>query len=83
MSTMEVLATGWRAARQAAKQRRTLRREQAAAHTRGRLAAAVTEHGLTLAGLACFTTAAAMIAIPLGLVIAGIGFFILELRASS
>jgi len=78
MSTMEILSTGYRAARQAAKQRRATRRERA--HGR-RLHAAVAEHGLAIAGLACFTTAAAMVAIPLGLVVAGAAMFILELRA--
>lgn len=77
-STMEILSTGWRAARAAAKQRRADRR--ARAHS-GRLASAITEHGLAIAGLACFTTAAAMVAIPLALVVAGVSLFILELRA--
>ncbi len=78
MSTMDILSTGYRAARQAARQRRAERR--ARAHT-GRLAAAVAEHGLALAGLVCFTAAAAMVAVPLGLVVAGAACFVLELRA--
>ncbi len=78
MSTMQVLATGYRAARQAARQRRNLR---AGAHTRSRLVTAISEHGLTLLAGGCFTTAAAMVAIPLGLAVAGIALLILELRA--
>jgi len=78
MSTMEALAVGYRAARQAAREHRNLR---AGTRTRGRLMAAIAEHGLTIAGLACFTVAAAMVAVPLALAVAGIGFFILELRA--
>ncbi len=42
--------------------------------------AAVAEHGLTVAGLACFTLAAAMVAVPLGLAVAGDACFVLELR---
>ncbi len=79
MSTMEVLAASWTAARAAARQARAAR--PARTHS-GRLASAIAEHGLALAGLACFTTAAAMVAIPLGLAVAGVGCFILELRAS-
>lgn len=79
MSTMEFLATGWRAARQASRQHREAR---TGTRTRtGRLTAAVAEHGLAVAGLACFTAAAAMVAVPLGLAVAGAAFFILELRA--
>lgn len=79
MSTMEYLVTGWRAARA---QARTRRMKRAGTRTRGRLVAAVADHGLTLAALTCFTTAAALIAIPLGLVVAGLGFLVLELRVS-
>lgn len=77
MSTMELIGVGWRAARQARAQHRTERRTRARS---GRLAAAVAEHGLAIAGLGCFTAAAAMIAVPLGLAVAGVSLFILELR---
>lgn len=79
MSTMQVLATGVRAARQAAQERRTAR---SGLRTRThRLGAVLAEHGLALGGLTCFTVAAAMVAVPLGLVVAGVSLFILELRA--
>lgn len=78
MSTMEFLATGWRAARQASRQHREAR---SGARTRSRLATAVVEHGLAVAGLSCFTAAAAMVAVPLGLAVAGVALFVLELRA--
>lgn len=79
MSTMEALAVGWRAARQAARARRD---QRAGTRTRStRLAGALAEHGLTILGLGCFTAAAAMVAVPLGLTVAGAAFFVLELRA--
>lgn len=81
MSTMEILSTGYRAARAAARQHRA---ERASVRTRvrpGRLASAIAEHGLAIAGLACFTAAAAMVAVPLALAVAGVSLFILELRA--
>jgi hypothetical protein len=37
--------------------------------------------GADIAGLGCFTAAAAMVAVPLGLAVAGVACFILELRA--
>jgi hypothetical protein len=79
MSTMGILSTGYRAARAAAKQHRGERRTRTA--RAGRLTAAVAEHGLAVLGLTCFVAAAAMVAVPLGLAVAGAGFFILELRA--
>jgi len=80
MTTMQVLGAGWTAARAAA---RAGRAHRAGTRTRtGRLAAAVAEHGLAVAGLACFTAAAAMVAVPLGLAVAGLACFVLELRAS-
>jgi hypothetical protein len=78
MSTMELIGVGFRAARQARAQRRDLR---AGTRTRGRLLTAVVEHGLAVAGLGCFTAAAAMVAAPLGLAVAGVSLFVLELRA--
>jgi hypothetical protein len=78
MSTMEVLATGYRAARAAARQRRAERRTRV--HT-GRLVSALAEHGLTLLAGGCFTAAALMVAIPLGLAVAGVALLVLELRA--
>lgn len=78
MSTLQALVVGWRAARQATARPRGARAEQARS-----IAATVGGHALTIAGLGCFTAAAAIVAIPLGLVVAGAAFFILELRASS
>lgn len=77
MSTMEFIATGWRAARQAS---RANRAQRAGTRTRGRVAAAVVEHGLAVAGLGCLVAAAVMVAVPLGLAAAGAAFFILEWR---
>lgn len=79
MSTMEVLATGYRAARQAARQRRAAR---AGTITRAkRFGGMLAEHGLTILAGGCFTAAAAMVAIPLGLAVAGVALLVLELRA--
>ena len=75
MSTMEILATGVRAARAAAKKRRTARR--ARVHTR-RLGAFIADNGLAMAGFSCFVAAAAMIAVPLALAVAGVAFFFLD-----
>lgn len=78
MSTIEILSTGIRAARAAARQRR-----DANAGTRthaSRLATAVAEHGLTLLAGGCFTAAAAMVAVPLALAVAGVALLILEAR---
>lgn len=76
MSTMEVLATGWRAARAAARERRRARpRTQVS-----RMTHLIAEHGLAFLGLSCFTAAAAMVAIPLGLLVAGASLFVLEMR---
>jgi hypothetical protein len=82
MTTMQAIGVGWKAARQAARQHRAERRTRT--HAGGamhHLVAAAAEHGLAVAGLGCFTAAAAMIAAPLGLVVAGIAFFVIELRA--
>lgn len=82
MSTMQYLAWGWRAARMEARRQRSLRADaRAGTRTRGRLLTAVVEHGLAVAGLGCFTAAAAMVAVPLGLAVAGVSLFVLELRA--
>lgn len=81
MSTMEILSTGYRAARAAARQHRAERRARTV--RTGRLATAVAEHGLTVAGLGCLVAAAAMVAVPLALAVAGVAFFVLELRVSS
>jgi len=78
MSTMELIGVGWRAARQARAQRRGLR---AGTRARGRLLTAVVEHGLAIAGLGCFTAATLLVAVPLGLAVAGVSLFVLELRA--
>ena len=77
MSTMEAFATGWKSARAASRQRRN---ERSGVRTRGRLVAAIAEHGLAVAGLSCFVAATVMVAIPLGLVTAGAALFILEWR---
>lgn len=79
MTTMQVLGVGYRAARQAARERRAARSGAQIAHLSiVRIAA---EHGLAIAGFACFTIAALMVAVPLGLAVAGVSLFILELRA--
>ena len=80
MSTMEVLATGVRAARAAARQRRAERRTRTRVRAGG-LVRVVAEHGLTIAAGACFTAAAALVAVPLGLAVAGVALLVLELRA--
>lgn len=79
MSTMQVLGAGWRAARQEARTRRAAR---VGVRTRaGRLGAVVAEHGLSILAGGCFTAAAAMVAVPLGLAVAGVALLVLELRA--
>lgn len=75
MSTMEALAVGWRAARDAKRARVRVRR-------RSSVAAAILEHGLTVVGLSCFVAAAALVAIPVGLAVAGVAFLILEWKVS-
>jgi hypothetical protein len=77
MSVMGEISTGWKAARQATRQHRAERRTRTRSWAR-----MLAGHGLTIAGLACFTAAAAMVAVPLGLVVAGAGFFVVEWRAS-
>lgn len=83
MSTLEVLSASWRGARAAARQRRAEQRAVARPKARGRLAAVAVEHGLTLLAGGCFTAAAAMVAVPLGLAVAGVALLVLELRVSS
>lgn len=75
MSTMEAFLGGVRAARAEARQRRRTR-----TRTSGRLAAAVAAHGLTVGALSCFTAAAALVAVPFALVVAGVSLLILEWR---
>lgn len=79
MSTMQVLGVGYRAARAAARERRAARRGHALGVSR--LTNAVAEHGLTILAGGCFTAAAAMVALPLGLAVAGVALLVLELRA--
>lgn len=79
MSTMQVLGAGFRAARQEARLRRSAR--SGVRIRTPRLVATLAEHGLTILAGACFTAAAAMIAIPLGLAVAGVALLVLELRA--
>ncbi len=78
MSTMEILGTGYRAARAAARERRAARSGIA---RRSRLVTLAAEHGLTVLAGACFTAAAALVAVPLGLAVAGVALLVLELRA--
>jgi hypothetical protein len=80
MSTMEYLVTGWSAARAEARRRRGLR---SGTRTRSRATGAVIEHGLAVLALGSFVGAALMVAVPLGLAVAGVAFFVLELRVSS
>jgi hypothetical protein len=79
MSTMQVLGVGYRAARAAARERRRTR--PANATRASGLVAAVAEHGLTILAGGCFTAAAAMVTVPLGLAVAGVALLVLELRA--
>lgn len=76
--SMQALGIGWRAARQATREHRAQRRTRSRAHG---LVAGLTEHGLAILGLGCFTVAAAMVAVPLGLAVADVSFFVLEWRA--
>jgi hypothetical protein len=78
MSTMELIGVGWKAARQARREQRT---RTAGAARRGQVLTIAAEHGLTILAGSCFTAAAAMVAIPLGLVVAGVALLVLELRA--
>ncbi len=74
MTTMQMLGVGYRAARQAARERRA----QAGVHTRSKVLTAVAEHFLTILAGGCFAAAGAMVAIPLGLAIAGVALLALE-----
>jgi hypothetical protein len=80
VSTLEVLGAGWSAARVAARQRRAERVSAQGRARPGRLASALAEHGLTLLAGGCFTAAAVMVAVPLGLAVAGVALLVLELR---
>jgi len=78
MSTMSHLAWGWRAARQEARRQRSLR--SGAVKERGRVVQVLAEHGLSILGLGSFVAAAFMVAVPIGLAVAGVAFFVLEWR---
>jgi hypothetical protein len=79
MSTMELIGVGWKAARQARREQRS--RTAGVARRRGQVLTIAAEHGLTILAGGCFTAAAAMVAIPLGLAVAGVALLVLELRA--
>ncbi len=79
MSTMELIGVGWKAARLARREQRA--RTAGIARRRSKALTIVAEHGLTILAGACFTAAAAMVAIPLGLTVAGVALLVLELRA--
>ncbi len=79
MSTIELIGVGWKAARQARREQRA--RTTGITRRRSQLLTAAAEHGLTILAGGCFTTAAAMVAIPLGLAVAGVALLVLELRA--
>ena len=77
MSTLGAVVVGWRAARQA--KTRTAARSVAGMHVRAAVTKLLAALG-TVLGLACFVVAAWMVAIPLGLLVAGVSLFVLEWR---
>ena len=77
MSTLGAVVVGWRAAQQA--RTRTATRSRASSTVRVWLAKFLAALG-TVLGLACFVVAAWMVAIPLGLLVAGLSLFVLEWR---
>lgn len=79
MSTLEALGVGLRAARAARREHRSAR---SIARAR-KLSDTAREHALSVAALGCITAAAWLVAVPLGLLVAGVSFFVLELRVSS
>ena len=79
MSVMQELTVGWKAARQATRLARAERAARTRVRARG-VRRVLGEHGLTIAAIACFIAAAATVAIPLALVTAGVGLFVIEWR---
>ena len=77
MSTLGAVVVGWRAARQA--KTRTATRTVAGSAVRVAVTKLLAALG-TVLGLACFVVAAWIVAIPLGLLIAGVSLFVLEWR---
>ena len=76
MTTLGAIAVGFHAAKQAKTSTRASRFEVTAKALIVRLVAALG----TVLGLACFVVAAWIVAIPLGLLIAGLSLFVLEWR---
>ena len=76
MTTLGAIAVGWKAARQAKTSTRSSRFEITAKALIVRIFAALG----TVLGLACFVVAAWTVAIPLGLLVAGLSLFVLEWR---
>lgn len=89
MSTIGALAVGFRAARDAKRQdraQRALRAASAASATvrvgMATLTAKLAQAAGSIIGLGCMTAAAWTVALPLGLLAAGVSAFVLEWRMS-
>jgi hypothetical protein len=84
VSTLGVLAVGFRAAREARAQSRARARVGRArvstAATLHRLTAKLSQAAGSIIGLGCLTAAAWSVALPLGLLAAGLSAFVLEWR---
>lgn len=81
MSTLGAIAVGFRAARQSSKVTAARRSGAATAGFRLALAKLIAALG-TILGLTAIVAAAWLVAVPLGLVAAGLAFFVLEWRLS-
>jgi hypothetical protein len=77
LSTLGAVVVGWRAARQA--KTRTAPRSATGLAFWGAVTKLLAALG-TVLGLACFVVAAWIVAIPLGLLVAGVSLFVLEWR---
>lgn len=81
MSTLGAIAVGFRAARQSSRTTAASRSGAATAGFRLALAKLIAALGSIL-GLGAIVAAAWLVAVPLGLVAAGLAFFVLEWRLS-
>ena len=82
MSTIGALAVGFRAAREAKARDRTQRAAARARIGAATLAAKLSQATGSIIGLGCLTAAAWSVALPLGLLAAGLSAFVLEWRMS-
>jgi len=83
VSTIGALAVGFRAAREAKRRDRTERALRATANVRigaATLLAKLAQATGSIVGLGCMTAAAWTVALPLGLLAAGVSAFVLEWR---